>query len=172
MTTMQAKPEAEFETLAAEIGALLQQRGWMLATAESCTGGWIAQAVTAVAGSSAWFERGFVTYSNAAKQSMLGVSGETLAAHGAVSAETVREMARGALQASPAQVAVAVSGIAGPGGGSAAKPVGTVWIAWAWPQRIEVECFHFSGDRRAVRAQAVAAALVGLRTGLRAGLRA
>lgn len=151
------------ESQAAEVGALLRARGWMLATAESCTGGWIAQTVTAIPGSSAWFECGFVTYSNAAKLRMLGVSAATLAAHGAVSEATVREMACGALSNSGAQVAVAVSGIAGPGGGSAEKPVGSVWIAWAWPDGEAAQGFRFDGDRRAVRAQTVAAALDGIR---------
>lgn len=135
----------------------------MLATAESCTGGWIAQAVTTVPGASAWFERGFVVYSNAAKEELLGVRPATLAAHGAVSEETVREMAEGALERSRAQVAVAVSGIAGPTGGTPEKPVGTVCLAWAvrsGPTRVETR--RFSGDREAVRRQAVEAALEGI----------
>jgi nicotinamide-nucleotide amidase len=154
--------QAALEVLAAEVGALLAARGWSLATAESCTGGWIAQTATAIAGSSAWFERGVVTYSNAAKEDLLGVRAETLAMHGAVSEAVVREMATGALARSRAQVAVAVSGIAGPDGGSAAKPVGTVWLAWAWPTGCEAQVFAFAGERQAVRAQAVAAALKGL----------
>jgi len=155
------------EALAAEVGALLLARGAALVTAESCTGGWIAQVATAIAGSSAWFERGFVTYSNAAKEDLLGVRAETLAAHGAVSEAVVREMATGALIRSRAQVAVAVSGIAGPDGGSETKPVGTVWLAWAWAGQCEARVFAFAGDRQAVRAQAVAAALHGVQNGLR-----
>lgn len=156
--------EAELESLAAEVGQALRRRGWMLATAESCTGGWIAQVATAIAGSSEWFERGFVTYSNAAKQEMLGVRAETLAQHGAVSEATVREMVAKALAASRAQVAVAVSGIAGPTGGSAEKPVGTVWIAWAGPAGVDVVAtrYHFDGDRQAIRAQTVQQALMGI----------
>ncbi len=136
----------------------------MLATAESCTGGWIAQELTALAGSSAWFEAGFVTYSNAAKRQMLGVAAELLTpgGPGAVSEETVRAMTHGALANSQAAVAVAVSGVAGPGGGSPDKPVGTVWIAWQWEQKSEARCFHFAGDRRAVRQATVEAALEGL----------
>lgn len=159
-----AVSEAELESLAAEVGQALVRKGWMLATAESCTGGWIAQVATAIAGGSEWFERGFVTYSNAAKQEMLGVQAETLAQHGAVSEATVREMATGALAASRAQIAVAVSGIAGPGGGSADKPVGTVWIAWAGTAGVGVVAtrYHFAGDRHAVRAQTVQQALHGV----------
>lgn len=151
------------EALAARVGAALKSRGWMLATAESCTGGGIAQAVTAVAGSSAWFERGFVTYSNLSKQQMLGVREATLVAHGAVSEAAVREMAQGALRQSAAQAALAVSGIAGPGGGTPEKPVGTVWLAWATADgRIITTRQYFPGDRDEVRAQAVRAALQGL----------
>ncbi len=140
----------------------LQRRGWWLACAESCTGGGIAAALTDVAGSSTWFDRGFVTYSNQAKQDMLGVSPDTLARFGAVSRETVIEMARGALARSRAQLSVAVSGIAGPGGGSPDKPVGTVWIAWAAPGETSAVCEHFAGDRAAVRSSAIDAALRGL----------
>lgn len=149
--------------LAARVGAALQARGLLLATAESCTGGGIAQAVTAIAGSSLWFERGFVTYSNGAKVELLGVSEATLARHGAVSAATVSEMASGALAHSPAHVAVAVSGIAGPDGGSPDKPVGTVWLAWCRRGGVpRVQPFRFAGDRAAVRRQAVVAALEGV----------
>src|SRR5215212_9301448 len=118
-------------TLADEVGRRLKARGGMIATAESCTGGWVAQELTAIAGSSAWFDRGFVTYSNEAKQEMLGVRAETLARHGAVSEETAAEMARGALERSRGSFALAITGIAGPTGGTAAKPVGTVCFAWA-----------------------------------------
>lgn len=128
----------------------------MLAAAESCTGGWVAQALTAVAGSSAWFERGFVTYSNAAKEEMLGVRRETLERHGAVSEETAREMALGALARSHASVALAITGIAGPSGGTAQKPVGTVCFAWAGAKlQACAETRHFAGDREAVRRQSV-----------------
>lgn len=149
--------------LSEALGSALAARGWMLVTAESCTGGWIAEAVTATAGSSGWFDRGFVSYSNAAKMDMLGVSADTLAAHGAVSEETVREMALGALAHSGAQAAVAVSGVAGPSGGSAAKPVGTVCLAWALAgEEARVQTCRFDGDRESVRRQTVACALRGL----------
>jgi len=147
------------KALAEKLGARLRARGAMLVTAESCTGGWAAQAVTAVAGSSEWFERGFVTYSNAAKEEMLGVRPETLARHGAVSEETAREMALGALERSRGTVALAITGIAGPSGGSAAKPVGTVCFAWAAKGRESTETRHFPGDREAVRRQSVDHAL-------------
>jgi nicotinamide-nucleotide amidase len=140
----------------------LLQRGWWLACAESCTGGGIAAALTDVAGSSAWFDRGFVTYSNQAKLEMLGVSMQTLERHGAVSRETVLEMAQGALEHSRARLAVSVSGIAGPGGGSPDKPVGTVWIAWAGPDGAQAVQQRFPGDRQAVRDAAIDAALQGL----------
>lgn len=146
--------------LSEQVGeALLQQRA-TLTTAESCTGGWIAKVITDIAGSSAWFERGFVTYSNDAKQAMIGVHPETLLSYGAVSEQVVREMAQGAMQAAEASFAVAVSGIAGPGGGSAEKPVGTVWFGFA-SQNGKVTACHqcFSGDREAVRRQATAFAL-------------
>jgi nicotinamide-nucleotide amidase len=148
--------EDELEQLAAQLGQALLRHGWRLALAESCTGGWAAQALTAVAGSSHWFERGFVTYSNDAKQDLLEVSGRTLAQFGAVSMETAREMAEGALKHSRAQVAFAITGIAGPTGGSPDKPVGTVCFAWALPGDATVTTRErFSGDRRQVRAQSV-----------------
>ncbi|MFZ5503198.1 MAG: CinA family protein [Pseudomonadota bacterium] len=151
------------DTLAAQVGAALKSHGLMLATAESCTGGGVAQAITGVAGSSAWFERGFVTYSNRAKQEMLGVAAGTLAQDGAVSGATVREMVAGALQNSAAQVAVAVSGIAGPGGGTTEKPVGTVWFAWSIRGGASrATCHHFSGSRSEIRADAVRVALRGI----------
>jgi len=150
-------------TLAARVGAGLKAQGLMLATAESCTGGWVAKAVTAIAGSSDWFERGFVTYSNAAKQEMLGVSAGTLATHGAVSEQTAREMAAGALARSRAQVALAITGIAGPAGGSPDKPVGMVCFAWSRQNGAPVaQTRHFEGDRESVRRQAVLAALQGV----------
>jgi len=142
-------------TLAGEVGAALKQRGWMLALAESCTGGMAAQFVTAIPGSSGWFERGFVTYSNAAKMQMLGVSLFTLDKHGAVSLETAREMALGALKNSRAQIAAAITGIAGPDGGTQQKPVGTVCFAWVNMNQVTTSIEHFAGDRTAVRRQAV-----------------
>ena len=151
------------QQLAVQLGSVLTTRGQRLVAAESCTGGWIAKAVTDIPGSSRWFERGFVAYSNAAKVDMLGVRETTLAAHGAVSAETVQEMVTGALVHSQAQVAVAVSGIAGPDGGSADKPVGTVWLAWAVRGgTIHSRCYQFDGNREAVRYQSVSAALEGV----------
>lgn len=156
-------PDQHIAALAAQLGARLGALGQVLATAESCTGGWVSQAVTEVAGSSAWFDRGFVTYTNAAKQELLDVPAAVLAAHGAVSAETVRAMAAGALRHSHADCAVAISGIAGPTGAVPGKPVGTVWMAW---QRRGGECVthraQFDGDRRTVRGLAVAAALQGI----------
>lgn len=154
--------EIELKKLSRRIGELLLQRGFVLTTAESCTGGWVAQAITAVPGSTQWFDRGFVTYSNEAKREMLGVLEATLAQYGAVSEATVREMAEGALQRSHAQIALAISGIAGPGGGTPDKPVGTVCIAWAAAGRVVVSrTAHFVGDRTAVRWQSVVAALQG-----------
>ncbi len=156
-------PSDTLTTLATLVGAKLRAKGLMLTTAESCTGGWVAQAVTAIAGSSDWFERGFVTYSDAAKQEMLAVSARTLAAHGAVSEETAREMAAGALAHSRAQVAVAITGIAGPTGGSPEKPLGMVCFAWAVKEgAIGAETRQFKGDRESVRRQSVIAALRGL----------
>jgi nicotinamide-nucleotide amidase len=141
---------------------LMLKRQWMLATAESCTGGLIAGACTDLAGSSAWFERGFVTYSNAAKTEMLGVDAALIDTHGAVSEPVVRAMVQGALRHSHAQVAVAVTGVAGPTGGSAEKPVGTVWFGWATPAGVHTEVQHFGGDRAAVRGATVQHALARL----------
>ncbi|MCW5606425.1 MAG: nicotinamide-nucleotide amidohydrolase family protein [Burkholderiales bacterium] len=167
--------DEELYALARRVGNALKAHGLMLAAAESCTGGWIAEAVTAVPGSSAWFERGFVTYTYISKREMLGVREETLAAHGAVSEQTVREMAQGALARSHAQVAVAVSGTAGPSGGTSEKPVGTVCFAWAAQAGgVRAETRHFPGDREAVRRGSVAHALEGvaaLLEGLRNGQR-
>jgi nicotinamide-nucleotide amidase len=146
-----------FEADVLRLGEVLRARGAMLATAESCTGGLIAAACTSVAGSSDWFERGFVSYSNAAKTEMLGVDAALIAAHGAVSAEVARAMADGALAHSRASLAVAVTGIAGPGGAAPGKPVGTVWFALA--QRgaaTQAELLQLAGDRTAVREQTLA----------------
>jgi nicotinamide-nucleotide amidase len=151
------------DTLAAQVGEALKAHGLTLATAESCTGGGVAQVITDVAGSSAWFERGFVTYSNLAKQQMLGVSETTLTQHGAVSEAAVREMVAGALARSAAQVALAVSGIAGPGGGTPEKPVGTVWFAWGLKNGVTLARLHrLAGNRSEIRAMAVHIALQGL----------
>ena len=149
--------------LARRLGAACKLRGVNVATAESCTGGGVAQAITRIAGSSDWFERGFVTYSNVAKKEMLGVSGATLEAHGAVSEAVAREMASGAIARSTADVSVAITGIAGPGGGTREKPVGLVWFAWTH-RGGAVQCRRFvlPGDREAVRRQSVAIALQGL----------
>ncbi len=157
----QAPPTVALCGLLADV---LVKKQWQLATAESCTGGLIAAACTDLAGSSDWFERGFVTYSNAAKTELLGVAPELIEHHGAVSEAVVRAMAAGALARSQAQVAVAVTGIAGPGGGSAAKPVGTVWLSWATPAGITSEVQHFGGDRAAVRTATVHHALTRLVT--------
>lgn len=152
--------DVELSTLSAETGARLQAQGWMLSTAESCTGGWIAEVVTATAGSSNWFDCGFVSYSNESKQVLLGVAPDTLREHGAVSEETVREMVSGALARSRAQLALAVSGIAGPGGAVPGKPVGTVCFAWGLRDRPAIsETLCFAGDREAVRRQTVLHAL-------------
>ena len=157
------------EELAKKVGERLKAAGAQLVTAESCTGGWVAQAVTAVAGSSAWFERGFVTYSNAAKQELLGVAKKTLEAHGAVSEETAREMAGGALRRSKGTIALAVTGVAGPGGGTPGKPVGMVCFAWADGKKLRSETRRFSGDRDSVRRQSVVHALEGVLKALDAG---
>jgi nicotinamide-nucleotide amidase len=153
----------ELEALVGRVADALLARRHMLCTAESCTGGGIAAALTALSGSSRWFERGFVTYSNDAKVESLRVQPQTLVAHGAVSEPTVREMAAGALAASRAQWAISVSGIAGPDGGTPDKPVGTVCFGWAGPgRRVRVETCCFAGDRAAVRRAAVIHALEGL----------
>lgn len=160
---MHAHGDEALAQLAHDTGRRLQASRDMLVTAESCTGGWIAKVVTDVAGSSAWFDCGMAVYSYEAKQALLGVRPQTLEEHGAVSRETAIEMVSGALVHSGATVAVAVTGIAGPGGGTGDKPVGTVWIAWkrrgGYPQ---AEVFHFDGDRDAVRRRTVAEALHGL----------
>lgn len=153
----------EIRMLAERVGRALQAQRWQLATAESCTGGLVSAAVTEIAGSSGWFDRGFVTYSNEAKVEMLGVSPLTLHAHGAVSEETVREMLAGALAKSVAHVVLAISGVAGPAGGTAEKPVGTVCFGWQ-RRGYPAVCLtlHLPGDRAAVRAAAVQRALQGV----------
>jgi nicotinamide-nucleotide amidase len=155
--------DRELFDLAERIGQALKARGWMLVTAESCTGGWVSECVTMVPGSSEWFERGFVTYTNVAKREMLGVAAQTLDVHGAVSEPTVREMAAGALARSHGHVAVAVSGVAGPSGGTPQKPVGTVCFAWAGCGEEPVTATRlFGGDREAVRRQSVVVVLEGV----------
>jgi nicotinamide-nucleotide amidase len=149
-------------TLGVLVGARLKARGLVMTCAESCTGGWVAQTVTAVSGSSEWFDRGFVTYSNEAKQEMLGVPAATIARFGAVSEETARAMAVGALTHSHAQVALSITGIAGPTGGTPEKPVGLVCFGWAKGEAAHTESQRFDGDREAVRRQAVIHALQGL----------
>ena len=152
--------DSELMQLSERVGLALKARGASVTTAESCTGGWVAKAITDIAGSSAWFERGFVTYSNEAKSQMIGVKAETLAAHGAVSEPVVVEMAIGALKAARADYAISISGIAGPDGGSDSKPVGTVWFGFASVSGQGItrrECFD--GDREAVRRQATVYAL-------------
>jgi len=157
--------DAALNAQAQRLGAKLAAAHQMLASAESCTGGWIAKTMTDIAGSSHWFDCGMVAYSYEAKQALLGVQPQTLETHGAVSRETAIEMVSGALVHSGASLAVAVTGIAGPGGGSADKPVGTVWIAWKRRgDYARAECFHFTGDRDSVRRHTVAAALSGLDT--------
>jgi len=150
------------DELARRIGQGLKAAKALLVTAESCTGGWAAQVVTSAPGSSEWFDRGFVTYSNAAKQEMLGVRDETLAAHGAVSEQTAQEMARGALARGKGTIAVSITGVAGPSGGNKDKPVGTVCFAWAHAKGLRSETLVFSGDREAVRRQSVVRALEGV----------
>jgi len=157
--------ENDLLVLADQLGQYLKARNQTIATAESCTGGWIAECITSVAGSSAWFDRGFVTYSNIAKQQMLGVRAETLEKFGAVSAETASEMVAGALAQSEADCAVAVTGIAGPDGGTLEKPVGTIYIAWQTKnQPIKSVRIQHSGNRQQIREQTVITAIKGLIT--------
>lgn len=141
--------------IAYQLGEVLCQKNAKLTTAESCTGGGISEAITAISGSSQWFEFGFVTYANSAKQQLLGVSKETLDQYGAVSEQVVKEMAQGAIQQSKADYAIAVSGIAGPDGGTVEKPVGTVWVCWQTPKQIWTHKLKLSGDRQAVRTAAI-----------------
>ena len=163
-------PDSVLYKLAEEVGVALKARGLMLASAESCTGGWVSEAVTMVPGSSDWFERGFVTYTYISKREMLGVKEATLEKRGAVSEEVVREMAEGALARSHAQVAVAVSGVAGPSGGTPEKPVGTVCFAWGMKGgKPRSETKRFAGDRESVRRQSVEHALNGVLALLQGG---
>jgi nicotinamide-nucleotide amidase len=162
-TDQELPPSDEvLEKLARSVGEALRARGWRAATAESCTGGWIAKALTDIPGSSLWFTTGYVTYANEAKISELGVPEKLLTTHGAVSEPVVAAMAAAAKDRAGVDVTVAVSGIAGPDGGSVEKPVGTVWFAWAFPEGLKSEARRFTGDREAVRRFAVAYALEGL----------
>ena len=165
MSTGTGVADADLARLAARVGSHLLASQRRIATAESCTGGWIGKTLTDVAGSSQWFETGYICYGNAAKTTLLGVLPAELAAHGAVSEPVVKAMALGALERSGADVVVAVSGIAGPDGGSPGKPVGTVWFAWAWRHgkalHVQARLKLFKGDREAVRRKAVAGALTG-----------
>jgi len=155
--------DASLHQLVEQVAELLIQQGRMLVTAESCTGGWVAKSCTDLAGSSGWFDRGFVTYSNESKQQQLGVDADTLHKNGAVSLPVVEEMAFGALKFSQADYSIAITGIAGPGGGSDKKPVGTVWIGWGiCDGGVHSVCFQFEGDRDSIRRQAVFEALSGL----------
>lgn len=155
-------PTSSCDDLSAQLGRSLQVRNWRITTAESCTGGGVAAAITAIPGSSRWFEYGLVTYANQAKQHLLGVDSKSLAVDGAVSETVVHQMIDGVLALSGAELAVAVSGIAGPDGGSAEKPVGTVWFAWGTASgERKACCYHFDGDRRAIQQQAVISALTG-----------
>jgi len=160
---MVPSPSKTVSNLVEKLANTLLSKKLIMSTAESCTGGWISQCLTAISGSSQWFDTGFVTYSNEAKQRLLSVPPEIFEIDGpvAVSEETVLAMTRGAIANSRANVAVAVSGIAGPDGGSDDKPVGTVWIAWQWEDKSLAQCFQFSGDREAVRLATVEAALHG-----------
>ncbi|MDX1381480.1 MAG: nicotinamide-nucleotide amidohydrolase family protein [Xanthomonadales bacterium] len=154
--------DAELSQAATRVAEAVQSRGWMLATAESCTGGWIAKCCTDLVGSSAWFERGFVAYSNAAKQQLLGVPEGTMSRHGAVSEGVAAAMAAGAAERAGVQVALSVTGIAGPGGGSADKPVGTVHFGWSLDGEVRTGVQCFEGDRETVRRQTVLHAFNGL----------
>lgn len=146
----------QVEKLAIKLGQILKNKSWKIATAESCTGGGLAYYITNIPHSSEWFERGFVTYSNLAKEELLGVRAETLATFGAVSEQTACEMAEGALKNSSAQISIAITGIAGPTGGSPDKPVGTVWLAWAGVEmKTQASLYLFSGDRHSIREQSI-----------------
>lgn len=161
--TAKTHSQQELENIARSLGELLSKQGRFMATAESCTGGWIAQTATAIPGSSQWFDRGYVTYSNRAKMEVLGVSESILATYGAVSEQTAAAMAAGAITAAGVHVSVAVTGVAGPDGGSEKKPVGTVWFGWCLAgARPVTRVVQFDGDRHSVRCQTVAVALTGL----------
>ncbi|SFP85414.1 CinA family protein [Variovorax sp. 770b2] len=159
-STLSSLPDQDTPALVAAVAERLLKKGWMLCTAESCTGGLIAAACTELAGSSAWFERGFITYSNAAKTEVLGVDAALIDAHGAVSEPVARAMATGAIaRSAPSRAAIAVTGIAGPTGGTPEKPVGTVWFGWSVDGQLRTERRRFDGDRATVRAATVHYAL-------------
>ena len=167
---MDIPDDSVLRALAAELGNTLHVQHRMLVTTESCTGGWVAKVLTDIPGSSAWFDRGFITYTNQAKQDLLDVPAEILSTHGAVSQQTAEAMAHGGLDHSQAHFSLAITGIAGPGGGTPEKPLGLVWFAWAAKQQAgepSIWSSHhiFPGDREAVRRQAVATALQGMRDG-------
>ena len=154
--------QRQLETLALQVSGELLKKQYRLATAESCTGGWVSEVLTALPGSSEWFEGGIVSYSNAIKQSLLHVPEEVLASQGAVSEAVAKAMAQGVRSVLHTEIGVAITGIAGPGGGAEEKPVGTVWVGWASPKEVVAQCYHFSGDRKQVRYQSVATALEGV----------
>lgn len=155
--------DAELFQISKDLAACLQHRNWRLSAAESCTGGWLAKCCTDLSGSSTWFDRGFVTYSNKAKQDLLNVTAMSLNQFGAVSEQVVTEMAQGAMVESIADISVAITGIAGPDGGSVDKPVGTVWLAWHTKNSLtQTQCYHFDGDRESIRRQAVKCGLQGI----------
>jgi nicotinamide-nucleotide amidase len=154
--------DQRIESLVQTLGTLLREKGWMMATAESCTGGLVGHELTNVAGSSDWYMGGIVSYSNALKTRLLGVDAEILDRHGAVSEPCVLAMVKGGCRITGADVGVALSGIAGPSGGSPDKPVGTVWIAWCLPGKAWAECMHFSGTRSAIKEQSARTAVAGL----------
>ncbi|PCJ31030.1 MAG: damage-inducible protein CinA [Gammaproteobacteria bacterium] len=160
---MQTVSDDELQQLTLDMSYLLRQKRWQLSSSESCTGGWLAKCCTDLEGSSAWFERGFVSYSNQSKHDLLAVKQATLDQFGAVSEATVIEMVQGALNHSQADISVAITGIAGPTGGTVDKPVGTVWFAWTSQYaKVHTRCHHLSGDRDQVRRQAVAIAVIGI----------
>ncbi|NOQ82197.1 MAG: nicotinamide-nucleotide amidohydrolase family protein [Methylophaga sp.] len=159
---MQTVSDADLQQITQQLADKLQAMGWQLSAAESCTGGWLGKCCTDLTGSSAWFDRGFITYSNQSKQDLLNVKPLTLEHFGAVSEQTAIEMAQGALAHSNADISVSITGIAGPDGGSSNKPVGTVWIAWTTKFSAKAELFNFHGNREAVRRQAVYTALNGI----------
>jgi len=155
--------DAELEQLTSQVAQCMLDINWRLSVAESCTGGWLGKCCTDLAGSSIWFDRGFITYSNQAKQDCLDVNESTIKQFGAVSEQTVSEMVQGALAESMADISVAITGIAGPDGGSIDKPVGTVWLAWFTKySAVQTQCCHFEGDRESIRRQAVKRALQGI----------
>lgn len=159
---MQKFSDDDLEQMTTQVANFLLERHWKFSSAESCTGGWLAKCCTDIAGSSTWFDRGFITYSNQSKQEQLNVQPQTLENFGAVSEQTALEMARGCLDVSNSEISISITGVAGPDGGSKDKPVGTVWIAWATSFSAKAELHHFSGNRDAVRRQAVYTALNGI----------